>query len=64
MHLAWHMEDSEPHRTASHWVHWFGTVADWGVGMDGNQGIVHSAAAVVDGRQRQLYGSNEAEGYR
>lgn len=35
--------------------------------MDENQGIVRSAAAVavaVDGRQRHLYGSNEAEGYR
>lgn len=60
------MEDSEPHRTASHWAHWFVTVADLGVGMDGNQGIARSAAAaaVVDGRQHHLYGSNEAEGYR
>lgn len=35
--------------------------------MDGNQGIVRSAAAAVvavDGRQRHLYDSNEAEGYR
>lgn len=61
------MEDSEPHRTASHWAHWFVIVADLGVGMDENQGIVRSAAAVVvavDGRQRHFYGSNEAEGYR